>query len=422
MKKKTILLLALFVLPIITIFLGGYAYFKSTFTLEVEHEGNIILKKQYQIPFRTVLGVALRHNGNYGKLYQAQSNMTYAQRLDFLSKGLSSDVLVAQKYNSKPQEACYHWDERSTEFTYTKEVWGQEVDMDALAKSIFENLDTQVKVSLPCKSLPPEKSYLDIKKATALRGFFTTNYTSSASGRKHNIKLAADRLNGAVIPSNSKFSFNAVVGERTVANGFMQSIIISGGKFTPGVGGGVCQVSTTLYNACLRAGLSIDYAKPHSLRVSYVPPSFDAMVSNTNDLVIKNNTNSAFFLKTHADGNDLSIYVYGDDATGGAICNIKSVIERHIECAEYEEIKDTAGTLAPGEKKVLKSPKAGLVSSAYMEYYQNGVLVSRKRIRQDYYSPQKGIIMVSPPLEAFKLHIANVSPKESYSYNLGDVA
>jgi vancomycin resistance protein YoaR len=394
MKKKTILLLTLLALPIMLVLLGGYTYFKSFFTLRIEHEGSIVFEKRYQIPFGVIVATAVRHNGDYAKYYRARTDLTYSQKLNYLSHRLGRDLIELNRYNSAPKDAAYLWDSENTEFTYQKEAWGQEVDMSALAEAVFENLSAVTKIRLPCKPLPPAKKYQDIRKATALRGFYSTDYSSSAFARKHNIALAAQRLNGTVIAPGEILSFNKVVGARTAANGFLQSIIISEGHFVPGTGGGVCQVSTTLYNACLRAGLTINYARPHSLPVSYVPPSCDAMVSNVNDLIIKNETDSAFFIKTQADGAVLSVYVYGDDTTNGSVFKIKSVVERRIECNEYEEVVDH--TLLPGERKVIKTPKAGLVSSAYIEYYKNGVPVGSKKIRQDYYRAQKGVISVSP--------------------------
>ena len=396
MKKRAITLLTLITLPILLLLLGGYAYFKSFFVLTITHNEEIVFEKQYQIPFRTTLSVALKHKGDFAKFYNGRTDLSSEQKLNYLSKGLSVDLQDLKTYNFSPKDATYSWSEKDTSFTYNKELPGQAVDMDTLAKDIFEHLASKTKIPLPCKPTPPAVRLLDVKKATALRGFYSTSYATSAQARKHNISVASGRLNGVVIPPKGELSFNKIVGDRTAANGFMLSIIIADGKFVPGTGGGVCQVSTTLYNACLRAGLAIDYAKPHSLPVSYVPPSCDAMVSRTNDLIIKNPTESNFFLRAKADGSTLTIYVFGDDTTCGKAFKIKSTIERRIQSNQYEEVIDNSGKLNPGERKIIKAPKAGLVCSAYIEYYHNGVLVETKKIRQDYYSPQKGIIAVSP--------------------------
>ncbi|HKL94383.1 MAG TPA: VanW family protein, partial [Clostridia bacterium] len=106
-----------------------------------------------------------------------------------------------------------------------------------------------------------------------LRATFSTTYSNSSPNRKHNIKLAASKLNITLYPDEI-FSFNRIVGERSEARGFLTAHIILDGKFVDGVGGGVCQVSTTLYNCALLSDLEILCAHRHSLPVSYVAPSF----------------------------------------------------------------------------------------------------------------------------------------------------
>lgn len=98
----------------------------------------------------------------------------------------------------------------------------------------------------------------------------------------HNIALAAEKINGCILADGEEFSFNGRVGARTESNGFLSAPIILEGDFVEGVGGGVCQASTTVYNAALLAGMEITEQHPHSLRVGYVEPSFDAMVSGKN--------------------------------------------------------------------------------------------------------------------------------------------
>lgn len=108
---------------------------------------------------------------------------------------------------------------------------------------------------------------------------FTTKYSTKDKGRSANIHLAADKINGTVLKENDEFSFNEVVGKRTSKNGFKTAKIISGGKYVDGIGGGICQVSTTLYNTALFSNMTITSARNHGLKVSYVDPGRDATVS-----------------------------------------------------------------------------------------------------------------------------------------------
>lgn len=221
---------------------------------------------------------------------------------------------------------------------------------------------------------------------------FCTDYSSSSSSRKHNVELAVKSIDGCVVTAGEEFSFNAIVGERTEANGYKTAKIIVKGKFEDGVGGGVCQVSTTLYNAVLRAGLTITEAHPHSLPVSYVDPSFDAMVSTYSDLKFTNDTPYPLTIKGEADGKRIRFTLYGFPiVTDGETRKFRSVKIKDVVSNEYEDVFDEEGILGDEEERILKEPKPGMVSESYADVYYRGELVSTRRIRRDYYAPQPGI-------------------------------
>ena len=122
----------------------------------------------------------------------------------------------------------------------------------------------------------------------ALLSSCTTYFSEESVGRAHNIRLAAERISGIVLSPRESFSFNAAVGERTKENGFSEAPVIERGEYVLGTGGGVCQVSGTLFHAALEGGLRVLESHPHSLPVSYLPPSLDAMVSKWSDLKLLN--------------------------------------------------------------------------------------------------------------------------------------
>lgn len=121
-------------------------------------------------------------------------------------------------------------------------------------------------------------------------GSFETTYNSkgNASGRAKNIAQAMHKLNGYVVFPGETFSFNQLVGPRTKSAGYHKAKTIENGRLVDGIGGGVCQVSSTLYAAALLAGLEILQAKPHSIGSKYTLPGMDAMVSDVQDLKFKN--------------------------------------------------------------------------------------------------------------------------------------
>ena len=141
---------------------------------------------------------------------------------------------------------------------------------------------------------------------------FSTNYSSSASGRKTNVAVAASKLNGKVVGPGERFSFNETVGKRTVENGFKEAPEYLNGESVMGIGGGTCQVSTTLFNTLLLADMKITERANHSLTVHYVPLGRDAAVAdNGADLKFVNNTDYPVRLEAQANGSTITISLIG---------------------------------------------------------------------------------------------------------------
>ena len=213
---------------------------------------------------------------------------------------------------------------------------------------------------------------------------YTTYFNQNEGGRCENIAIAASLIDGITIQPYGEFSFNATVGRRTAESGFQQAKIIVNGEYVLGVGGGVCQVSTTLYNAALKSGLQITEYHPHSLCVAYVSPSRDAMVSSQSDLKIFNPHSHAVYLSARAENGAIQITFYG-----------KKLAER------YELVSQTLAQTPPpapiiksGDKEeILRAEKQGTKSELYLERYVGDKLVARNRVRKDEYRPIQGIIV-----------------------------
>ena len=211
---------------------------------------------------------------------------------------------------------------------------------------------------------------------------FTTYFNENEGGRYANIRLSAAKIDGIALQPYGEFSFNGVVGARTKENGYQTAKIIAGGEFVEGVGGGVCQVSSTLYNAALLAGLIAMEVHPHSLSVAYVPPSRDAMVSSQSDLRLYN-------------PHDETVY-FGMRVSPGVIC---ATVRGRDTGYTYSIESKTLKTLPPpppvyaaGEGAKERPAKDGLESEAYLSTYFGGVLLSVKRLRKDVYAPMAAIL------------------------------
>ena len=258
------------------------------------------------------------------------------------------------------------------------------------SKLVYNTQSTgQVFAFSPCEKEP---SFCERAK------FFTTYYSSSEE-RISNIKLASQKINGVFLDINEEFSFNNTVGERTENNGYKNSKIILGGKFTDGVGGGVCQVSTTLYNSVLLAGLTVTESHPHSLAVSYIAPSFDAMVSfGYADLKFVNDTGYPVLIKAFANDYMLTISIFGQKMSERYAR--QSTITGELPAPPEETIFDEENLypeLDVGERKVICYSKKGLTSEGALIKLINGKPVSVKTIRKDVYRGAKGLIVMKKP-------------------------
>ncbi len=237
--------------------------------------------------------------------------------------------------------------------------------------------------------------FYDLKPSQlVLRARFSTSFSSSSQERKHNIALASKALNNTLIESFGEFSFNRCVGERTEKRGYKKAKIIVSGEFVDGIGGGVCQVSTTLYNAVILSGLEVIECHPHSLPVSYVEPSFDAMVnSGFADLKFINNTHNPVIIKSFANGNNLLIEIWGQKMTEKYIR--KSVVTKTLPALAEQVVLDTEGNypdIYQGEYRWIRYGKEGLMSEGYLVKVC-GKTTSKKKIRSDRYSPTRGLIV-----------------------------
>jgi len=216
---------------------------------------------------------------------------------------------------------------------------------------------------------------------------FSTYYGESSEGRKHNVELAARKISGTVLYPEDEFSFNDIVGKRTEANGFQKAYIIQDGTFVEGIGGGVCQVSSTVYNCALLAGMTISHVQPHSLPVSYVAPSFDAMVSSSSDFRFVNTLSGPVTVKVLTDGSYIRAEVYGFDPI--SIRRRSETVEILPHVTTYVDDE----TLPLGKEVIDTYGKDGLKSVGYLDFFENGKLVRSVLIRRDTYKPQNRIIL-----------------------------
>ncbi len=260
-----------------------------------------------------------------------------------------------------------------------------------------------------------EKAYPQIDEETLSNmgeiAAYTTNFKTWEINRSHNLYTAASRLNGAVIAPQEVFSFNQHVGMRTTEKGYRDAMIIVGGKFEPGLGGGVCQVSSTLYNACLLAGMEIVERSNHNLAVSYVPLGQDAtVVYGALDFKFKNNTGYPVYIRAVTNGGQLTINIYGDLAYKQNI-KISHVVDQVIAFKTTTEVDPT---LEVGTEKIDHNGNAGYVVRSFRAYYdKSGQVIKSEMLAKDRYLPLDKLILQAPPAPEITPEPEDPDPTES---------
>ncbi|MGN0807392.1 MAG: VanW family protein [Candidatus Coproplasma sp.] len=238
----------------------------------------------------------------------------YSADVGYYLNGESQVVAyICDAIDSTPREPYCTFNKSGEPFTYYNGKDGRVCDREKLINDIHASLEGGFNdVSVSVTDLSPRTALKDVQESTKLLYAFTTYFDGGNVDRSANIRLAAKKINGTTLLSGQVFSFNDTVGARTKENGFKQAKIIENGQFVLGFGGGVCQVSTTLYNAAALSGLEICEYHPHTLQVSYVAPSRDAMVSGSYfDLKFKNTRLTPIYIRTNCTFNSITCTLYG---------------------------------------------------------------------------------------------------------------
>jgi len=247
-----------------------------------------------------------------------------------------------------------------------------------------------VEVDIATDTLSPKLTAETLSNIQHLLGSYTTKFNSRVRGRSHNIYLSSKAINGTVLLPGEIFSFNKVVGPRNSSNGYREAPVIIKGDLVDGLGGGVCQVSSTLYNSALKSELEIIERYNHSIPSTYVPKGLDATVSyGTLDLKFRNSHQYPVYIESYVKGNSLTINVYGYKTNNREI-KLYSQVDKVIKM-DTEIIYDSS--LLVGKEIIKEKGRNGYRVSSYAIIYDNGNKIDSKLIAKDYYGPSKRIII-----------------------------
>ncbi len=290
------------------------------------------------------------------------------------------------------------------EFKITPEKDGLNLDREA-TRSTIEGLLLNDEESINVKaSVEIEKAKVrkeDLEKIDDVLGTYTTDYSSSSEARATNIKVGSDKLSGHLLMPGEVLSGYEQMHPFTVANGYKIAHAFENGRVVDSVGGGACQIATTLYNAALRAEIAIPQRQNHSMTVSYVPASCDAAIAGTyKDIKIQNNQDSPIYVEAYTSGRKLTFTIWGDDKRpkGRTIEFVPEVLSNTPAGITYKDDPSL-----PAGKEVRESAgHNGRTSKLWKVVKQDGVEVERTLLSTDRYMVsnhiyRRGTGVATPP-------------------------
>lgn len=296
------------------------------------------------------------------------------------------------QYNVEPVNATLV--RKNGKFVVTDSKNGKEIVEDETIEKIKSviadgwNQDT-IEVEAIVNEAEPEYTGENFEKCKDVLGSYTTSYASSSASRAQNLANAAKLLNGNVVYPGQTFSVSEKLVPFTVEHGYQVAAAYSQGQVVDSVGGGVCQASSTLYNALLKAEVEIVERYNHSMIVTYVEPSMDAAISEgSKDLKFKNSTDVPLYIEAYTEGRQITFKIYGEEKrdTKNRKVEYKSEVLETLQPGADKVVEDP--TLPEGYEQVTQSAHTGYRAQLWKIVTVNGKEESREVINSSYYAPE----------------------------------
>lgn len=323
-------------------------------------------------------------------------------------KGLRLDVAVdydrvkLRSYLEKIKSEC-DTTEKNAEMTYVKglvefkhENIGRLLDIDRNAELIENHLRKREfeKIELLVDEQKPHIMFDEIKDIDRVISHFSTEFSTGDANRSDNIRLACSRIDNKILLPGEEFSMNQALGPRTLENGYKEAPVILKSELVSGTGGGVCQVSSTLYNSVLMAGLKVTDRTHHSIPLTYISPGRDATINEDSiDFRFINSLDYSICLQADVNGRILNIRILGRKNEDGRTYKLKTETVAVYPPEPDEVVVDPS--LQFGESIVERKAIKGVRVMLYRETYKNGTLLFKEKLTEDYYKPVRGKVRVS---------------------------
>ncbi len=303
-------------------------------------------------------------------------------------------ALDTEPIDAKVAEVAFHKD--GVSFTYDREIPGKRAHVDEAAQAVIESLASggAPVIEVGYDSVSASVTELRLRENTALISEFTTELNDNEN-RNVNIELMAKAVDGTTIQPGGMLSVNALAGRRTAEKGYLSAPAIIDGMIEDEVGGGICQLAGTLYNAALLADMQIVERKRHSYPSEYLPIGLDSTLDWADkDLKLKNGTDYPVYISANIDkaAKSVSVKLYGKPLPEGASIEIVPQVIREIEPkGQTIQIKHD---MRPGERKVVQTAVHGYEVKVYRNHYDDDELVYSELISHDFYDTREAIVWI----------------------------
>jgi len=336
----------------------------------------------------------------YEKIRNLEKDNLSIELQGIINEGLLNSLIdsIAEEIDEQSLNAAILIDSNG-DITIKDGTTGKLVQKDDLKKIITDNINSGTEIMIPVDETVPAITKEKLERINGKLGEFSTSFKNSSAGRAHNIKLSAESLNDIVLLPGQDISYNNTTGPRQAKFGYKEAPVIVNGELTPGTGGGVCQTSTTLYNALLLSNVTILERHPHSIAPVYVPKGQDgAVATGYLDLRFRNDFDYPIYIKSKVEGTRVSFTIYGDEKGKDYTVKIEPVIYQTIPY-KVREVLDN--NVAAGSRQLIQEGRNGYKVRTYKSIIKDDKVVEKVQITSDYYREKDyiykvGLAVVAP--------------------------
>ncbi len=404
---------------------------QAVFTLEAG-DGSITLTAEQMGVFvqsekAVKEAMAICKSGNLIKRYKDRKDLEQGGKVLPLEFGINKSAVTAllndnaSRLNTEPVNNGLT--RENGEFKIVEGKTGVKIDAEESAEMIssylqdgWDGLDAEI--TLAADIVEPEGTREQLLRVKDVLGTFHTNYSTSAAGRCTNVELATSKIDGTVLYPGDEFSVGQTINPLDAAHGYELAGSYENGTTVQSYGGGVCQVSTTLYNAVILAELDVTERSNHTMIVSYVKPSMDAAIAGDYmDLKFKNNTAAPIYIEGYTEGKNVYFTIYGEETRpSNRVVSFESEV-----IASDDPVTQFVATEAPlGTMETAQSKHVGYIAQLWKVVTVDGVVQSREKYNKSTYHASPKIVHIgtstADPAAAEAINAALASGDEATIY------